>query len=247
MSAEITSSRSSGRAAFPTASISAIKSVDSASLPAVSIIIRSNCSSSFLNPWKILTASVPLRSTNTGTPICFPTCSSCAMAAGRWMSSPKRHTRWPRFMKNFASFPAVVVLPEPKRPTSMREEGFFLISILWPSPPRKRTSSSYTMCSRCSFFVSPAGASSLSALSRIFAERSKTSLTLTSACRSARWMSLTSSPTSLSSTKTALAILPSVFLSDSPSFSKTIKDLNGGRYLKLRGLPGAGKVTTQKI
>ena len=162
--------------------------------------------------------------TKTGTLIVLPTCCSWSIAAGRWTSSPKSATFLPRLVKNFANLPQVVVFPEPKSPTRI-----ILLGSLLPntssdfSPPRNRVSSSYTMLTRCSRLVSAPGVCSFVILSFIFCVSEKTSLTLTSLCKSERWMSLTSSLMSFSSTKSELAIFCKVFFSPSESFSKTIE------------------------
>ncbi len=114
----------------------------------------------------------------------------------------------------------------------MMWNGFFVIVISFFSPPRKCVSSSYTILIRCSFLLSPFGVSSFNARSLILALRSKTSLTFTSACKRERWISLMSSLTSFSSTKTAFAILDNVSLNELPSLSSTIDDGTCRVYLK---------------
>ena len=48
----------------------------------------------------------------------------------------------PRFWKYFPNFAAVVVLPFPNKPTSIILNGFFVISIFCPSPPKNALNSS---------------------------------------------------------------------------------------------------------
>src|ERR1051325_653242 len=55
--------------------------------------------------------------------IALATCASCSRAAGRYTSVETTIGRWPCCASHFASFPVVVVLPEPCKPTIIHTEG----------------------------------------------------------------------------------------------------------------------------
>src|SRR3989338_6646383 len=94
----------------------------------------------------------------------------------------------------------------------------------------------------CSRLVTPGGGVSF-ARSFILLLNEKTNWTLVSDWRRARWMSLTNSLMSLSSTNIAPVILLKVLLRESPSFSKTIGGLKRRGYYKDCG----GELRLRKI
>ena len=55
----------------------------------------------------------------------FPTTCNCLIAAGLYTSHATNNGFFPCFLNKFASFPAVVVLPEPGRPTNSIIVGGF--------------------------------------------------------------------------------------------------------------------------
>ena len=79
-----------------------------------------------------------------GTPICSPSTLSCSTAAGRCKSAATSSGLRPLLAAAFrASLPAVVVLPLPCRPQSMRTVGRSLAKWkLWSTGPISSTSSS---------------------------------------------------------------------------------------------------------
>ena len=86
----------------------------------------------------------------TGMFSCAPTTWSCFIAAGLYTSQATSNGFLPCFRKRLASLPAVVVLPEPWRPTSiMTVGGFGEIAILLSVPPKSSTNSSFTIFTTC--------------------------------------------------------------------------------------------------
>ena len=118
---------------------------------------------------------------------------SCVSAPGRKVSAPITATLYPDFVKNLASLAVIVVLPLPWIPSKSTLFSFPGWNEYSFSVPRSFESSSYSIFTIWSFLDSPGGGVSLSDRSSIFFVISKTSLTLTSACKRARWMSFASS------------------------------------------------------
>ena len=70
----------------------------------------------------------------TGTPIRSPQRSSCSIAAARNVSPAPRRTEWPSWRSRQASFPHVVVFPEPFTPTTSTIAGRASSSSGAPAP-----------------------------------------------------------------------------------------------------------------
>ena len=81
---------------------------------------RTACQTSSTTPPPLPSSPFP---GNTGTPTCPPSCSSCSLAAGRYTSAATRHGAFCSRFSRRASFAAVVVLPEPCKPTSKSSVG----------------------------------------------------------------------------------------------------------------------------
>ena len=81
---------------------------------------------------------------------CAPTTCNCLIAAGLYISHATRSGFLPCFLRIFASFPAVVVLPEPCNPTNIIIVGGFGVKfILLSVPPSSSTNSSLTIFTTC--------------------------------------------------------------------------------------------------
>src|SRR5437773_1309336 len=76
---------------------------------------RTACRTSSTTPPPLPSSPFP---GNTGTPTCSPSCRSCSPAAGRYTSAATRHGAFCSSLSRRASFAAVVVFPEPCKPTS---------------------------------------------------------------------------------------------------------------------------------
>ena len=122
------------------------------SLPAVSIIITSfslliACS---IACFEIFTTSCEFSFAYTGIFNWAPNTCNCFIAAGLYTSQATNNGFLPSFLNIFASFAAVVVLPDPCKPTIIIiVGGFGDIFILASVPPNNSTSSSFTILITC--------------------------------------------------------------------------------------------------
>ena len=170
------------------------------------------------------TGSLISREECTGTSSCAPSAISWSMAAGRWRSAATSIGRLPSFLKSLASFAAVVVLPEPWRPTIMMIVGGFGNNcILLLVFPRSSQSSSWTILMTCCPGVRLSRTSLPTALALMFPTKSLTTLKLTSASRRASRISFNARSTSSSFKRP----LPFSFLNIDSNFS--VRDSNMGR------------------
>ena len=135
-------------------------------------------------------------SPTTGIPSWAPRVLSWSTAAGRYTSAAASNGCCPCFWKWRASFAALVVLPEPCRPTSITTVGGWgAIARRWAEPPSSSTSSSRTTLTTCCPGVSDWSTSCPTALTRTRSMKPFTTLKLTSASsratrtsRRASWM-----------------------------------------------------------
>ena len=81
---------------------------------------------------------------------CAPTTCNCFIAAGLYTSHATSNGFFPCFLNKFANFPAVVVFPEPCKPTSIIIVGGFGVKFtLLSTPPNNSTNSSFTIFTTC--------------------------------------------------------------------------------------------------
>ena len=147
-----TNSISCGLTLFLTFCNSSINCSSICRRPAVSRIITSfNFDiATFIACFAICTTSFDCSFAYTGIFNCAPTTCNCLIAAGLYTSQATNNGFLPCFLNRFASFPAVVVLPEPWSPTSIIivggfEEKLTLLSV----PPNNSTNSSFTIFITC--------------------------------------------------------------------------------------------------
>ena len=123
------------------------------SLPAVSMITTSfNFEfASFSAAFTISVTSFSSLFEKTGILSCFPITSNWSIAAGLYISQATIIGFLPCFLSKFASFPAIVVLPEPWRPTSIIIVGGFgeRFNPSVSFPPNSSTNSSWTILIIC--------------------------------------------------------------------------------------------------
>ena len=129
----------------------------------------------------------------------MPRATSCWMAAARRRSAAIRRERCPCWCNWRASLAAVVVLPDPWRPTSNTTLGGRPDwTILWSPPLRTVVSSSLTIFTTCWPGLRLSMTSLPTALSLTRLTRSLATLKLTSASSMARRTCLSASSTSFS-------------------------------------------------
>ena len=149
----------------------------------------------------ICTGVSPATIGSDGTPACCASWASWSWAAGRWVSRDASSTlRRSRSFRRSAILPAVVVLPEPCRPTIRIGTGgaAFRLSGTAPSPPSSSIITSLTILTICWPGVTEVSTSEPSARSRTLAMKSRTTGSATSASSKATRTSLSASPMSVS-------------------------------------------------
>ena len=104
----------------------------------------------FCRPLRHASSAVAPATLCTATSSCRPSVSSCSTAAGRRMSPATSSALWPPRLRWRASLAAVVVLPDPCRPTSISTAGGRSEPVRREdSPPSMPTSSSLTILTIC--------------------------------------------------------------------------------------------------
>ncbi len=127
---------------------------------------------------------------NTGIPNWFPTTCSCFTAAGLYTSHATSKGLFPCFLRRFASFPEVVVLPDPCSPTIIYVVGGLLAKVTFAGIlPSNSINSSWTILMTCCPGVRLSRTSCPTARSDIFVIKSLTTLKFTSASNNASFIS----------------------------------------------------------
>src|SRR5688572_1602108 len=163
-------------------------------------------------------------------PSCFPSVRSCSIAAGRYTSAATSNGRRPCLRSTFASFAAVVVLPEPWRPTrSSTVGGRSARASGTAAPPSISTRASWTIFTTCCAPVIDSRTFSPSARSRTVATSWRTTLKFTSASRSATRTSRSASSRSDSLTRARPRRRSKVVFSLSESCSNILLGYGLGR------------------
>src|SRR6266550_4650885 len=170
-------------------------------------------------------ATRPGSTARTGTPSCLPRVMSWSIAAGRCTSAATRSGRRPCLRMRFASFAAVVVLPEPCRPAStMTVGGRSARASGVAAPPSMSTIASWTIFTTCCAPVIDSRTRSPTARSRTVAMSWRTTLRFTSASRRATRTSRSASSRSASLTRGRPRSRSNVFVRRSESCSNTTHD-----------------------
>jgi len=159
-----------------------INSSSMCSRPAVSTSTTSLAESfaSLIAPFTISSGlSVPVPG-HSAVPTAFATCASCSRAAGRYTSVETTSGRCPCCESHFASFPVVVVLPDPCNPTIIHTEGGREAKIGLACLPSIAASSSRTTLTTCWSGESCSITSLPMAFARMFASNSSATPTFTS-------------------------------------------------------------------
>ena len=167
---------------------STISSSSMCSRPAVSTMTTSNplLRASASAPVARRTGSVSPAGSCTRTPACFATTDSCSIAAGRRTSVETRIGCFPCFASHRPSFPDVVVLPDPCRPSRRMTRGCADDGGRPPAlSPKSASISSRTIRTTCCAGVRLFRTSWSTALSRTRSMNALTTLKLTSASSSA--------------------------------------------------------------
>ena len=163
-----------------------------------------------------------------GTPAWSASWASWSCAAGRWVSRLASSTRRrSRSFSRSAIFPAVVVLPEPCRPTIRIGTGAaaFRFSGTAPSPPSASIITSLTILTTCWPGVTEPSTSAPIARSRTLAMKSRTTGSATSASSRATRTSRSASPMSASDRAPRLRSRSNTPDSLSDSASNTMRSL----------------------
>ena len=148
----------------------------------------------------ICTADWPATIGRVSTPTCLPRTASCSIAAGRRVSREASRTRRrSRSFRRLAILAAVVVLPEPWRPTiRMATGGAALRSMVSASAPSISTSWSWTIFTTCWPGETDFTTSAPTARARTLSVKERTTSRATSASSRARRTSRSAALTSSS-------------------------------------------------
>src|SRR5919204_2587166 len=182
-------------------------------------------------PLRATVTGSPISSRYTGTSICFPSCSSWSIAAGRCRSAATRPGLRSALRKNSASFAAAVVFPDPCNPASRTTVGGRELKARPEAPaPISAVSSSWTIFTTCCAGVRLFRTSCPSARSRTWATNDLTTSKLTSASSSASRISRIAREIASSSSVPRLRRSPRALWSRSERASNTAAQCTCGLF-----------------